>query len=66
MLQNIISNYECEMALRNMNIIILGSTQSTDTMFTSDRNNGNLIQHKTDLLSQSRAEKIKENLVGKY
>jgi len=65
-LQNVISNYECEMALRIMNMIILGSTQSTDTMFTLDQKNGNHIQHKTDILSQPSAEKIKEHLVGKY
>lgn len=65
-LQSIINNYKCEMALRNMNVLILGSTQSTDTMFTYDQNNGEPIQHRTDILSQSSAEKIKQNLVGKY
>jgi len=65
-LQSIKNNYECEMALRNMNVIIIGSTESSDTIFTYDPVNGQPIQHRTENLNQNVAQEMKENLEGKY
>merc|ERR1712154_365729 len=65
-LQNIINNYECEMALRNMNVVIIGSSQSTDTMFTYDQVTGQPVGHRTENLSQSVAQGLKQNLEEKY
>jgi len=65
-LQNVINNYECEMALRNMNVVIIGSSKSSDTMFTYDQVNGQPIRHTTENLSQSVAQGLKQNLEGKY
>ena len=47
MLQSIKNDYECEMALRNMNLIIIGSSESSDTIFTYDQVKGQPFQHRT-------------------
>ena len=37
-IQDIVRYYTCEMALRNMNVLILGPTESSDTTFTYIQN----------------------------
>ena len=46
-IQDIASYYECEMALRNMNVLILGPTESSDTTFTYTQNSSPQTSHST-------------------
>ena len=45
--QDIARIYTCEMALRNMNLVILGPTESSDTTFTYTQNSSPQTSHST-------------------
>jgi len=65
-IQDIASYYECEMALRNMNVLILGPTESSDTTFTYTQNSSPQTSHSTNPLNQSIGERIREELQSRY
>jgi len=64
--QDIARIYTCEMALRNMNVVILGPTESSDTTFTYIQNDSPQSSHSTNTLNQSIGERIKQELLSTY
>jgi len=65
-LDSIIENYKCDMALRNLNVIIFGPTESSDTKFTYNKIYGHPIGYESTFLKQSSALRIQEELKSKY
>merc|ERR1719242_411429 len=64
--QDVASYYTCEMASRNMNVVILGPTESSETTFTYNQNNSLQSSHSTNTLNQSTGERIREELLSTY